>query len=310
MAKFLITGGAGFIGSHLADELILLNHEVVILDNFSTGKLENIPSAAKAIEGDIADKNLICSLFDDIDGCFHLAAIASVERCIEEWSDSHLVNAVGVVNIFEAASKQKRKVPVIYASSAAIYGDNVNVPLIESEPPLPQTPYGIDKYSCELYGHVADIVHNVPNIGYRFFNVYGSRQNPKSPYSGVISIFADLIGAGKDIQIFGDGTQTRDFVHVSDAVRTMSAGMEQIIRMKQGHQIFNVCTGNATSVNDLADLICDITGNEVCKNYVHQHPIYIKELVGSPLKLKNMLGITTETELRQGLEETLASIVV
>ena len=170
---------------------------------------------AEFVEGDIRDKKIIKDIIKTVDGCFHLAAIASVDMSVKKWSETHETNLTGTINIFEAIAKREDGViPVVYASSAAIYGDNASVPLCESVQPSPLTPYGADKLSCELHARIAHLIHNVPSIGMRFFNVYGPRQDPKSPYSGVISIFIEKILNDQPITIFGDGTQTRDFVYV------------------------------------------------------------------------------------------------
>ncbi len=311
MTKYLVTGGCGFIGSHLVDALIGSGHDVIVIDDLSTGKRENLNSKAELLVGDISNPKDVKKAFNEygkIDGCFHLAAIASVPRSIEEWSRAHQVNMAGTVNIFEAASRLSSPTPVIYASSAAIYGDNTSVPLTEKEFPSPETPYGADKFGNELQGRIADIVYAIPTMGLRFFNVYGPRQDPSSPYSGVISIFANLIGAGKDITIFGDGTQTRDFIYVGGVVRALIAAMEKKQRDKSGSEVINVCTGRETSINQLAETIEDITGNKVGHNFERDHEVYIHRSLGSPQLMEDYLGIMAETSLSDGLRDTLNSL--
>jgi UDP-glucose 4-epimerase len=188
--KYLVTGGCGFIGSHLVDALCRAGHSVRILDDLSTGSLAYTPCSVEVIRGDVADLYSVKIAMRDVDGCFHLAAVASVERCNLDWPGTHRTNLAGTVAVFDAA--RKRSTPVVYASSAAVYGNNPDV-LTEDAVPRPISAYGADKLGCELHGSVAHRVHRVPNCGLRFFNVYGPRQDPNSPYSGVITIFSNRI---------------------------------------------------------------------------------------------------------------------
>ncbi len=251
MSTYLVTGGCGFIGSHLVDSLLADGHDVRVLDDLSTGKRDNLDARAKLTVGSITDRNAVAKLMDGADGCFHLAAVASVERCNQEWVDTHTINLTGTIAIFDAA-RAKGRAPVVYASSAAIYGDNPDMPLRESAVATPLSAYGADKYGCELHARVASVVHGVPSVGMRFFNVYGPRQDPKSPYSGVISIFCDKIFAGAPVTVFGDGGQVRDFVYVGDVVRALRAAMAT---RKQPQSVFNVCTGTRITVRELAETI-------------------------------------------------------
>ena len=180
MAHYLVTGGCGFIGSHLVDALIAARHRVRILDDLSSGKRGNVPAAAEVTIGDVADPAAVRDAMSGIDGCFHLAAIASVARSNVDWLGTHRVNLAGAITVLDAA--RARRTPVVYASSAAVYGDNPNVPLTEDAVTRPLTAYGADKLGCELHGRVAWHVHRVPNTGVRLFNVYGPRQDPNSPY--------------------------------------------------------------------------------------------------------------------------------
>lgn len=298
MARYLVTGGCGFIGSHLADALVADGHQVVILDDLSTGKRENAPKQAEVIIGDAVDYNVVERAFKNIDGCFHLAAVASVERSNEAWVETHKVNVTATVNIFQAASRQKSPVPVVYTSSAAIYGDNPNVPLAEDSVARPLTAYGADKYGCELHARVAWLVHRVPNIGIRPFNIYGPRQDPKSPYSGVISIFADRISNHMPYTINGDGKQTRDFVFVLDIVKVYRAVME---KLTESCEVLNVCTGRATSVNELADTLEKICGYQGERRYGPPRKGDARASVGNPAKLRSHVGFVPSTTLEQGL---------
>lgn len=305
MAKYCVTGGCGFIGSHLTDALIAAGNDVVVLDNLSTGKRENLHSKAQLIEGDICDPDSVVRALEGADGCFHLAAIASVQKSNEEWARTHHTNLSGTIQVFEAAARAKNggPIPVMFASSAAIYGDNACVPLSEAERPSPITAYGADKLGCELHGRIAHLVHQVPNYGFRFFNVYGPRQDPKSPYSGVISIFADRLVNMEPILVFGDGGQTRDFVYVGDVIRFLMAGMRQ---HENAHDMFNICTGVQTTVKELAISMMNITGRNPGIEHVPARTGDIRSSLGCPEKIERRFGMTAQTRIGEGLESVLS----
>jgi UDP-glucose 4-epimerase len=306
--RYLVTGGCGFIGSHLTDALIEAGNSVVILDNLSTGKIENTHPQASLIIGDTTDYDAVEDAFINIDGCFHLAAIASVEKSVLDWSATHTVNSTSTVNVFQAASRQDRKVPVVYTSSAAVYGDCNTTPIMEEAATCPLTAYGVDKLSCDLNGSVAWNVHGVANVGLRPFNVYGPRQDPTSPYSGVISIFADRIQRGQPITIFGDGHQVRDFVYVDDAVRTFIAAMKhlEVYPAAAGHEVYNLCTGRSNTINAVANTIASITGNLIQKNYAPARKGDIRTSVGDPSKILMQLGLQLDITLQDGLYRMLS----
>ena len=195
MATYLVTGGCGFIGSHLCSALRGAGHRVRVLDDLSTGVAANLAPGADLVRGDVADAGLVRRAMDGAAGCFHLAAIASVERGTRDWLGTHRVNLSGAVAVLEAAARLGG-VPVVYASSAAVYGDCEALPLAEDAPTRPLSAYGADKLGCEQHARVAGVVHGVPTLGLRFFNVFGPRQDPGSPYSGVISIFCERLSRG------------------------------------------------------------------------------------------------------------------
>lgn len=300
MNTYLVTGGAGFIGSHLCDALLRRGDGVRVLDDLSTGRRANLPEAARLIQGDIADPAAIAVALDGVDGCFHLAAIASVERGVTDWIGTHRTNLTGTITLFEAI-RRGRTVPVVYASSAAVYG-NAAVPIGENTERRPLSAYGADKYACELHARVAGHVHGIPTMGLRFFNVFGPRQDPASPYSGVISIFCRRIIEGMPIDVFGDGLQTRDFICVDDVVAALLAAMS---RATTDASAFNVCTGVATSVLDLAHLIIRLVGRGV--EIRHQRPRAgeIRASIGQPDQAIAGLGLGTPIALERGLSRVL-----
>jgi UDP-glucose 4-epimerase len=303
MASYLVTGGAGFIGSHLCDALVARGDTVRVLDDLSTGHLENLPAGVDFLQGDIADLAMAQAAMDGIDGCFHLAAIASVERGVTDWTGTHRVNLSGTIALFDAIRRSDKKIPMVYASSAAVYGDAQTIPIAEETDRNPLSAYGADKLGCELHAKVASHVHGIPSAGFRFFNVYGPRQDPRSPYTGVISIFCERIGRGAPIAIYGDGGQTRDFVHVSDVVAALLGGMA--LRPADA-PVFNVCTGNATSVLDLAHLIASLVGNRLEYSFQPPRAGEIRHSLGDPARLRAAMHPNDPVKLRDGLREVLA----
>src|SRR5665213_2338149 len=254
-STYLVTGGAGFIGSHLCDALVGDGHAVRVLDDLSTGVRTNLPASVELIEGDIADQAAMQEAVAGVDGCFHLAAIASVARGVEDWLGTHRANLTGAITLFDTVRREPLPVPVVYASSAAVYGDGARLPITEDAAKRPLSAYGADKYACELHAEVASHVHAVPTVGLRFFNVYGPRQDPRSPYSGVISIFCERLRRGAPVEVFGDGGQTRDFIAVADVVAALRAAMARrktvvpVIPEARGlpaSDVYNVCTGIGT----------------------------------------------------------------
>ena len=302
MANYVVTGGCGFIGSHLVDSLVADGHRVHILDDLSTGDGSRVPEGARLTVGDVADAGLVREVMADADGCFHLAAIASVQRGNEDWLGTHAANLTGAISVFDAA--RQRRCPVVYASSAAIYGDNDAVPLGEDAAPRPLTAYGADKLGCELHGRVATLQHQVPTVGLRFFNVYGPRQDPKSPYSGVIAIFAARIAAGQPVTVFGDGLQTRDFVYVGDVVKHLRAA---IARPELAPAVFNVCTGRQTTIVQLAEAIAETSGTRADIRHADARVGDIRISGGNPAQATAALGVSATTRLLDGLRLTLGA---
>jgi len=302
MATYLITGGCGFIGGHLGDLLDRQGHRIRILDNLSTGRIENAPRRAEIIIGDLLDGPKLAKAMQGVDGCFHLAAVASVPACHEDPVGTHGVNQTGALLVFDAA-RRAGSVPVVYASSAAVYGDAPNGPLSEAMTPCPLSTYGADKLGCEMHAAVMSRQHGVPTLGFRFFNVYGPRQNSSSPYSSVIPIFCDSIRSGKPIVIHGDGGQVRDFIHVSDVVRQLA---DAIRRPDASPEVFNLCTGTPTAINELARLIAAATGTAPIILHRDARPGDIRQSVGDPSKVRARLGFKLRIGLAEGLRDLVA----
>lgn len=302
MTKYLVTGGAGFIGSHLCGALLARGDQVRVLDDLSTGKRENLAAAVDFVEGDVADAGTVSRAVEGVAGCFHLAAIASVERGMEDWLGTHRANLTGAITLFDVVRHMPRPVPVVYASSAAVYGDTATVPITEATVCRPLSAYGADKYGCELHARVASHVHGIAAAGLRFFNVYGPRQDPGSPYSGVISIFCERIRRGAPIDVFGDGGQTRDFVYVADVVTALLAAMQ--LRPDDA-PVFNVCTGTATSVLELARVIADAAGTALDARHRPQRAGEIRHSSGSRALSQAALSLPAPIALRTGIAKVL-----
>jgi UDP-glucose 4-epimerase len=307
MACFLVTGGAGFMGSHLVDALLKQGHAVRVLDDLSSGNRQNLPMRQiEFINGDVTDPMTVEEAFDGIDGCFHLAAIASIVRSNCDWLRTHQVNLDGTINIFNQARRlrSRREVPVVYASTAAIYADCGVVPLGERGPIAPLSAYGADKRACELHALVAGCVHGIPTVGLRFFNLYGPRQDPRSPYSGVIALFADRLTRHEPVDIFGDGQQVRDFTYIGDAVSALNRALPAA---STSAPIFNVCTGKGTTVRALAETMAALYRTDLV---AYCRPARVGEVrvsIGDPCHAAEQLGFRAETGLNEGLAITLDS---
>ena len=255
---YLVTGGAGFIGSHISDRLLADGHHVRILDNFSTGKRENIPQSdnIEVMEGDVGDYDTACAAMQQVDKVFHEAAIASVPKTVGNPLASERVNYRGTLNILEAA-RHAGVQRVVFACSAAVYGDLPELPKQETMPVKPLSPYAVDKLASEQACQMFTYLYGLETVSLRYFNVYGPRQDPSSPYSGVISIFADHLQHGKQPTIYGDGEQTRDFVYVSDVVE---ANIRAASAPSAAGKAINIATGGRLSINDLLTTVCNIKG--------------------------------------------------
>lgn len=299
--RYLVTGGAGFIGSHLVDALLADGHGVAVLDDLSTGRLANLDPRARLWRGDVSDPALVAAALDGAEGVFHLAAIASVARSNEDWGGTHRTNLTGTITVLDAA--RRGRIPVVYASSAAVYGETAEMPITEASPKAPLTAYGADKLGSELHAAVAWRVHGVPTTGLRFFNVFGPRQDPASPYSGVISIFADRVTRGLPVTIHGDGGQTRDFIYVADVVAHLMAAMAT---GGGGARLFNVCTGRHVSIAELARLVAAAAGREIRLESGPPRAGDIRHSVGSPAAARAGLGLAAAVSLEDGLARLLA----
>lgn len=260
-APILITGGAGFIGSHLCDALLAKGYAVRILDDLSTGKRDNLQLGnpnLELIEGDVADAKLVERAAAGCRAVVHLAAVASVQASVEDPVRTHQSNFIGTLNVAEAMRVHGVR-RVLFASSAAVYGNNgEGESIAEDTPKAPLTPYAVDKLASEQYLDFYRRQHGLEPVIFRFFNIFGPRQDPSSPYSGVISIFSERAAQGLPITVFGDGEQTRDFLYVGDLVQVMVQALEQA-QVEEG--AVNVGLNQATSLNQMLKALEQVVGS-------------------------------------------------
>jgi UDP-glucose 4-epimerase len=329
--KYLVTGGAGFIGSHIVDALVAAGHQVVVLDNFSSGKRENLKDApTQLVEGDIRDPETCLKAAEGCDGVFHEAALVSVPDSVNRPRDNHDINITGTLNVLEAARAQRVK-RVVFASSAAIYGDNPELPKRENMLPEPKSPYALAKLTGEYYLKVYAECFGLETVALRYFNVFGPRQDPSSMYSGVISIFSERIKKGLPITIYGDGQQTRDFVNVADVVQANLLAMHVDCQKSEvkgqrsdhlnphqlttdNHQLIsgnfvalNVATGKSTSLLSLLNGLETIVGKTVERKFMPVRDGDIQHSLADISKIRNVLGYTPAIELKDGLDRLIAS---
>ncbi len=295
--RVVVTGGAGFIGSHIAWELIRDN-EVIIIDNLYTGREENVPPGAKLVRADIRDYGVIAGLISNADYVFHEAAQVSVVESVRDPVSTEEVNVIGTLNILKALLEGHGK--LVFASSAAVYGDNPNLPLRETERPRPLSPYGVTKATGEEYLRVFHELYGLPVVALRYFNVFGPRQSANQ-YAGVISIFINRALNSEPLVIYGDGKQTRDFIYVKDVVKANLIAAES--RRANG-RVFNVATGKETSILELATRVIEITGANSPIIFDKPRPGDIRHSladIGGIMKL----GFEPQWSLEEGLKRTV-----
>lgn len=299
----LVTGGAGFIGSHIVDALVESGCKVSVIDNLSTGHLSNLSHQKDRIrffEGDIRDRELLSEITRGCDVVFHEAAMVSVPQTVEEPVESATVNELGTLNVLEAARANHVR-RVVMASSCAVYGNDPQLPKHERLLPAPESPYAVQKLTGELYAGIYPGLYGMETVCLRYFNVYGPRQDANSPYSGVISIFMTLAASGRQPVIFGDGRQNRDFVFVKDVVKAnLLAGSVEGV----GGGVFNVGTGKTISINELWDYVCRVSDCALKPTYAPRRAGDILESVADIEKTQSTLGFAPDYPFEKGLEPT------
>jgi nucleoside-diphosphate-sugar epimerase len=301
--RALVTGGAGFIGSHLVDALVSIGCDVTVIDNLSTGNLLNLKPIKDRItfyKGDIRDQEILTNASKDCDIIFHQAAMVSVPQTVNNPVDSAMINDMGTLFVLEAARKNNIK-RVVLASSCAIYGDDPDLPKHENMNPKPQSPYAVQKLTGEFHAGLYFELYGLETVCLRYFNVYGPRQDPSSPYSGVMSIFMTKASNKNSPVIYGDGNQYRDFIFVKDVV---NANLLAANGSKAKGKIFNIGTGRYIRINELWEMICQLTGNNIEPKYEPARPGDIRESVANIDHARKILGFEPEYSFEKGLKET------
>ncbi len=309
MRQYLVTGGAGFIGSHIVRALLEQDAAVRVLDNFSSGKRKNLEGLKNSknggrfeiVEGDLRDASIVADAVRDVEVIFHEAAFVSVPESMEKPQDCFDVNISGTSTLFEAARKAGVHRAVI-ASSAAVYGDSDALPLKEDTPLRPLSAYAVSKRVDEMYAQLYTNSFGLEVVALRYFNVYGPRQRPDSMYAAAVPIFIRRLRDGQPITVFGDGGQTRDLVFVGDVVRANLIASEHL---SAAGRIFNICTGKSTRILDLLDVLFRLFPNSPKPGFASPRVGDIYKSFGSSACAEKTIGFQAQTSLADGLKETV-----
>ena len=306
MAHYLVTGGAGFIGSNIAHALVARGERVRVLDNFATGRPENIAELDGKIElvrGDVADQEAAERAVAGVDYVLHQAAIPSVPRSIEDPVGSDRANVHGTVVLLDAARRAQVK-RVVFAASSAAYGEKApGQAKIETMAPDPLSPYAVAKLACEYYLRVFHSAYGLETVALRYFNVFGPRQDPKSQYAAVIPNFVTAALGGRPATIYGDGTQSRDFCYVENAIE---ANLLACTAQGAAGEVFNIACGESTSLLEVVDIIGQIVGRKIPPRHEAPRPGDIKHSLADIAKAKKILGYTGAINFAAGIERTVA----
>jgi nucleoside-diphosphate-sugar epimerase len=305
MAKYLVTGGAGFIGSHIAETLVERGDDVRVLDNLSTGKMENlagIRARIEFIEGDIRDLETCRRAVAGVGTVFHEAALASVVRSVADPLLNDAINVGGTLNLLVAA-KDAGVRSFVLASSSAVYGDDPATPKVEGHEGKPLSPYGVSKFVDEKYAQVFHALHGLAAVALRYFNVFGPRQDPHSEYSAVIPLFITKMLRGERPTIYGDGEQSRDFIFVGDVVR---ANLAAAAAGAAAGEAINVASGAGTTVNGLLAAVNGVLGSRIAAVHAEPRPGDILHSTADIAKAKRLMGYEPGLSFLEGLERTVA----
>jgi len=304
MAVYVVTGGGGFIGSHIVEELLRRNEIVRVIDNFSTGKWENVEpfeGGAEIIEADIAEGKNLPRFLEGADYVIHQAAIPSVPKSILDPVKSHHANVNGTLQLLNASREADVK-RVVYASSSSVYGDSPTLPKHEGMMPNPLSPYGAQKLFAEIYCQVFSRAYGLETVSLRYFNVFGPRQDSTSQYSGVLALFIPAVLQSKRPTIYGDGLQSRDFTYVQNVVE---ANLLACTVPSVAGQVFNVACGDRITVNSMLQQINKITGKDIAPIYADPRPGDIKHSQADITRAKEHLGYQPKISFEEGLRNTI-----
>ena len=301
MANYLVTGGAGFIASHISEALVSRGHRVRVVDDFSTGYERNIRDGVEFVKGDLADPAVAASAVNGMEYVLHQAAIPSVPRSVDRPAESHRANVDALLNLL-IASRDAGVKRLVFAGSSSVYGDTEVLPKTETMPTNPLSPYALQKLMGEMYGQMFTRLYGFETVTTRYFNVFGPRQDPGSPYSGVISLFIKALHDGTRPVIYGDGEQTRDFTYVTNVV-------DGVLRAAEtpgvGGHVFNVATSSRISLNQLLDTLKKIFGSNVEPIYKDARTGDVRDSQADISKAEKMLGYKPIVGLEEGLRETV-----
>lgn len=298
--KYLVTGGAGFIGSHIARELLKQGHKVSIIDDLSNSKKENVPVGADFFEGSITDKNLLQKAMQDCDGVFHLAALVSVPKSMQAPIVTLEVNALGTLRILEAMRVAGVK-KIVYSGTSAVYGDAGSEKNTEELPTKPMSPYAYAKLESEYLIKTYSHLYEIQSVILRYFNVFGPGQDPSSPYSAVIALFTNKIQKGEKISLYGDGSQTRDFIFVDDVVSVNLQAMNSNIN----GEVFNIGRGESISILNLVSVLGKIFDREIEPEILAPRAGDILHSCADISKARRLLGFEAKMNLEEGLRKCL-----
>lgn len=301
MNSYLVTGGYGFIGTELCLELLSLGHQVYVLD-FPSKRCKELEKTI-CLDPETLEQTQLLETLKQCKGCFHLGAIASVQKSVEAPYETHRVNVGLTLQIIESLAQHSIPLPIVFASSAAVYGSLENFPLKESMTVAPKSPYAIDKYSCELYLKSAFDLYQIPSIAFRLFNVYGTRQDPNSPYSGVISRFFDYFINKHPLEIFGEGKQQRDFIFVKDVIDALILGMKTLLDQRISCDVFNLCTQTPASLLDILHHLETYFGHKAVFELRSPRQGDIFYSCGSFEKIHHALGWHPVFTIQEGLKK-------
>lgn len=303
--KALVTGGGGFIGSHIVMRLLDGGHEVRVIDDFSTGRKENLAGAAGRIdlrEGDLRDPDAVRGAVEGVDWVFHEAALPSVARSVEDPLSTNAVNVQGTLQLLLAARDAGVR-RVVYAASSSAYGDTPTLPKIETMPPSPLSPYALQKYAGEQYCVMFSRLYGLETVALRYFNVFGPRQDPAGFYSAVIPRFIVQLARGEKPTVFGDGEQSRDFTYIDNVV---DANLLAAERSEAVGEVINVACGERITLNRLLAELCDILGVDIPAEHAPPRAGDVRHSLADISKAHRLLGYEPGIALREGLERTAA----
>ncbi len=304
MRTFLVTGGAGFVGSHLVEALLARGDRVRVFDNFSTGHRQNIPNHkhVEVVEGDLVDTGAVAKVVTGVDCIFHEAALASVPRSIDQPLDTNAACVTGTVTLLDAARRAKVR-RVVYAGSSSAYGDRATSSKRESDLPNPMSPYAAAKLAAEYYCQAFAKSFGIETVTLRYFNVFGPRQDPNSPYSAVIPLFVTALLAGKPPVIYGDGLQSRDFTYVANVVQgnLLAADAANVSGC-----VMNVAGGRSTTLLDLLRLLNEYLGTNVQPKFATARTGDVRESLADISEARRLLGYEPSVSFEDGLKKTVA----